>query len=245
MLVDPETLDFIENTDIGIIPQTSEDHCRDAANLKPSDLEHMLKPVTLSPLQEEMLSFHYRLQHEPFPNLIALAEKGKIPKRLASLKGRCPICIPCLFGKAHKRPWRSKSKQSHPIRKKSDPSRSTSFHGSCGLSSTRTKTSITENLTGQRINGAFVIVDHYSYHVYAYLMRNLTLDETLLAKHAYERFLPSLGVTAKAYHADNGWFIDQGFRDDCNLSNQVITFCGFGSHHQNGIAERKIKELML
>ena len=76
-------------------------------------------------------------------------------------------------------------------------------------------------------------------------MRNLTLDETLLAKHAYERFLPSLGVTAKAYHADNGWFIDQGFRDDCNLSNQVITFCGFGSHHQNGIAERKIKELML
>jgi hypothetical protein len=74
-------------------------------------------------------------------------------------------------------------------------------------------------------------------------MQNLTLEETLLAKHAYERFLSTIGVTAQAYHADNGCFADQGFRDDCNLSNQVITFCSVGSHHQNGIAKRKIKEL--
>ena len=98
---------------------------------------------------------------------------------------------------------------------------------------------ITGKLTGQQINGATVIVDHHSDHVYVYLMRNLTLEETLLAKHAYERFLSSIGVTAKAYHADNGGFADQGFRDDCNLSNQVITFCGIGSHHQNRIAEQK------
>jgi hypothetical protein len=70
---------------------------------------------------------------------------------------------------------------------------------------------ITGNLTGQRINGATVILDHYSNNVYVYLMRNLTLDETLLAKHAYERFLSSIEVTAKAYHTDNGRFADQGF----------------------------------
>jgi hypothetical protein len=29
------------------------------------------------------------------------------------------------------------------------------------------------------------------------------------------------------------------------MSNQSITFCGVGGHHQNGIAERKIKELTL
>jgi hypothetical protein len=40
-------------------------------------------------------------------------------------------------------------------------------------------------------------------------------------------------------------FADQGFQDDCHLSNQVITFCGVGSHHQNGIAKCKIKELTL
>ncbi len=119
-LVDPEMLDFIENPDIAIIPQTSKEYCRDATNLKHLDLEHILKPITLSPLQEEMLSYHYWLHHEPFPKLITLAEKGGIPKRLASLKGQCPICIPCLLGKAHKRPLHSKSKELHPIQKSSD-----------------------------------------------------------------------------------------------------------------------------
>ena len=36
-----------------------------------------------------------------------------------------------------------------------------------------------------------------------------------------------------------------GFRDDCLHNNQVITFCDVGSHHQNSIAERKIKDLTL
>ena len=119
-LVYPEMLNFIKNPDIAVIPQTSEEYCRDAANLNPLDLEHILKLVTLSLLQEEMLSYHYCLHYKPFPKLITLAEKGKIPKRLASLKGRCPICIPCLFGKAHKCPWHSKSKELHPIQRKSD-----------------------------------------------------------------------------------------------------------------------------
>ena len=51
-----------------------------------------------------------------------MAELGEIPKRLAQLRGRCPICVSCLFGTAHKRPWRTKSKESHPIRKESDMS---------------------------------------------------------------------------------------------------------------------------
>jgi hypothetical protein len=119
-LIDPKTLNFIENHNIAIIPQTSEEYCRNAAHLNPLDLEHILKPNTLSPLQEEMLSYHYCLHHEPFPKMITLAENGEIPKCLASLKGRHPICISCLFGNAHKRSWHSKSKESHPIRKKSD-----------------------------------------------------------------------------------------------------------------------------
>ncbi len=76
-------------------------------------------------------------------------------------------------------------------------------------------------------------------------MRDLLLEETLLAKHAYEHFLSSIGVTAKAYHANNGCFADKGCKDDCATSNQSIMFCGVGSHHQNGNAERKIKELTL
>ncbi len=94
-------------------------------------------------------------------------------------------------------------------------------------------------------NGATVIIDHYSNQVYVFLMRNLSLEETLIAKHAYERFLSSIGVTAKADHADNEQFADKGSKDDCTMSNQSITFCGVGGHHQNGIAEPNVKELTL
>jgi len=76
-------------------------------------------------------------------------------------------------------------------------------------------------------------------------MKDLMLSEKLMAKHAYECFLALLRVDSKAYHADNGRFADKGFRDDCVSSNQTITFCGVGSHHQNGIAERKIKDITL
>jgi hypothetical protein len=49
-----------------------------------------------------------------------MAESGEMPRCLASLKGCCPICVPCLFGQARKRPWQSESKEIHPIWKKSD-----------------------------------------------------------------------------------------------------------------------------
>ncbi len=104
---------------------------------------------------------------------------------------------------------------------------------------------ISGRLTCTQVNGATIFVDHYSDHVHVFLMRDLTLDETLLGKHAYEQFLLNLGVTSKAYHADNGHFADKGLCDECTSCHQVITFCGIGGHHQNGIAEQKIKELTL
>ncbi len=96
---------------------------------------------------------------------------------------------------------------------------------------------ISGKLAGMQVNGATVFVDHYFDHIYVFLMQDLTLDETTFAKHAYKRFLSSIGVTSKAYHANNGRFDDKGFRDDCISCNQVITFCGVSGHHQNGIAE--------
>ena len=100
-------------------------------------------------------------------------------------------------------------------------------------------------LTNLCVMADTVFVNHFLDHVYVYLMKDLTLSETLLAKHAYERFLASLGVESKSYHTDNGCFAVKGFRDDCISSNQKITFCGVGSHHQNGIAKRKIKDITL
>ncbi len=57
ILVDPETLNFIENQDIALIPQTSADYVRNSANTL-SQMEHIMHPKALSPLQEEMMSHH-------------------------------------------------------------------------------------------------------------------------------------------------------------------------------------------
>ncbi len=89
----------------------------------------------------------------------------------------------CLFGQAHKCPWRSKSKQKHPIRKPTDDApgkRSSLDQMVSGLIP-----QMSGRLTNLRIMGATVFVDHYSDHVYVYLMKDLTLSETLMAKHAY------------------------------------------------------------
>jgi hypothetical protein len=51
--------------------------------------------------------------------MITLAENGRIKKKFAKLKHRLPICMSCIFGTAHHKPWHSKgSKES--IRKESD-----------------------------------------------------------------------------------------------------------------------------
>ena len=107
ILVDSETLNFIKNPDVESIPQTTDDYSHDSVNLLQSELQALTSPMSLSPLQEEMLSYHHRFHHKPFPKLIVMAEKGDIPKHLAYLKGRCPLCVACLFGQAHKCPWQN------------------------------------------------------------------------------------------------------------------------------------------
>ena len=67
----------------------------------------------------------------------------------------------------------------------------------------------------------------------------------LLAKKSFERLANDGGVAIKSYRADNGRFADKLFHDAVQYSNQTIRICAVGDHHQNGIVERKIKELTL
>ncbi len=100
-------------------------------------------------------------------------------------------------------------------------------------------------LTNLRIWGATVFVDHFSDYVYVELMRDLGMDETLLAKSAFERHAHEGGILIESYQADNGCFADAGFQKAIKDANQSINFCAVGAHHQNGIVERRIKELTL
>jgi hypothetical protein len=76
-------------------------------------------------------------------------------------------------------------------------------------------------------------------------MRDLTLEETLLAKSSFEWHASEGGVTIHSYCTDNGHFANSGFQQAIKDAKQTITFCAVGTHHQNGIVERHIKELTL
>ena len=55
--------------------------------------------------------------------------------------------------------------------------------------------------------------------------------------------LPPMVSKLKSYHVDNLRFNDNNFKASCINANQQITYCGVGAHHQNAVAESKVKEL--
>jgi hypothetical protein len=100
-------------------------------------------------------------------------------------------------------------------------------------------------LTQLRIWGATIFVDHFSDYVFVALMHDLTLVKRLLAKSSFERHANEGGVSIISYCTDNGRFADTGFQQAIKDSNQKITCCAVGTHHQNRIIEGQIKELAL
>ena len=78
---------------------------------------------------------------------------------------------------------------------------------------------------------------------FVYLQKTCSAEETIEAKRAFERFAENRGVRVRAYHADNGIFKAKKWVEECRQRKQDLTFAGVNAHHQNGIAERRIREL--
>ena len=199
------TTDF--NTDPHLIPQEPD------APLLASD-------------QTLLMAYHEQLGHTSFAQLQELAKQGTIPKKLANVPP--PKCPSCLYGKAHKRPWRT-----HKIDPKIKP---TTVPGSWFCPNRKGKP------TTSRFRGASVFADHASGFTYVHLHQALTTQETLDAKHAFERVAHQHAVRIMHYHCDNGRFADRAFLDDVRKAGQTITFCYVGAH-QNGVAERRIRDI--
>jgi hypothetical protein len=53
-------------------------------------------------------------------------------------------------------------------------------------------------------------------------MRDFTLDETLMAKTAWEKILMQAGRVVKHYHADNGRFADNGYLDSSIIKTRKL-----------------------
>jgi len=97
--------------------------------------------------------------------------------------------------------------------------------------------------TTQRYKYVTVFVDHFTRYTFIHLQQTITSEETLQAKQEFEAFAQKLGVTILNYHADNGRFADKAFVMDTRQKLQGLTYCGVHAHFQNGIAERRIRDL--
>ena len=216
-------------------PPTTVVHVGPITHVIPDDPE----PKSMEP-QDELLRWHYRLGHLPFDRIKQLADKGQLPKRL--LTCHTPFCAACQYGKMTKRPWRVKGDDKRTAKTATYPGQVVSVDQ---LESTSPGfiAQLKGALTQQRYRYATVFVDQFSRYTYVYLQKRITSQETVMAKHVFERAAAQRGVTIKHYHADNGRFADNAFIQDCQVNNQILSYCGVNAHFQNGIAERRIRDL--
>ena len=169
-----------------------------------------------------------------------MVRQNIIPRRLATCP--VPVCSACLYAKATRKPWRSKRSIIHidnvPTKSGEVVSVDQMVSPTPGLVA-----QMTGKLTTKRYKYATVFVDQASRLGYVYLQKTATADETLVAKDAFERYAKDNGTTVNAYHADNGIFKAHAWVNNCTQKQQRLTFAGVNAHHQNGIVERRIREL--
>ena len=197
------------------------------------------EPTSLDP-HDELLRWHYRLGHLPFERIRHLARSGQLPKRLLTCKK--PFCTACQYGKLTKRPWRVKGDDKQSTKVATRPGQVVSVD-QLEANTPGFIAQLKGKLTQQRYGYATVFVDQFSGYSYVYLQRRITSEETVQAKHAFERAAEQRGVRILHYHADNGRFADNAFIADCNAQRQSLSYCGVNAHFQNGMAERRIRDL--
>jgi hypothetical protein len=82
-----------------------------------------------------------------------------------------------------------------------------------------------------------LFVDHASGKLFNFCQYSSNAVETISSKHCLESLAQQEGFSIKTYHADNGVFALNAFKEECALLDQRYSFSGVGAHHQNGIAE--------
>ena len=97
--------------------------------------------------------------------------------------------------------------------------------------------------TRRRYTTATIFVDQATRYTFINLQLSTSAEETILGKEKFEKLMASYGNPVQAYHADNGVFASNDWKEHCRNQGQRLSFAGVGAHHQNGIAERRIQEI--
>ena len=238
--VTKEFLFPLDEDDIATIPITQAQVERHINRLDHSSLEALLNPPDNSELVKEFMAWHCRLGHIPIDRMLDLCKRGYLPRRFLALKNHNITCPSCIFGKSKRKPWRTKG-QPGSLRSEEEASPGAKVSIDHVISA---QPGLVPRMDGRhtkdRITGACVFIDNHTRYSYTHLQTSIDGEQTLAAKQGFEQHAHSCGVNINAYHADNGIFAEKSFRDEVQSSQQRITFCAVGAHHQNGIVERHI-----
>jgi hypothetical protein len=197
--------------------------------------------IELDSPQDELMRQHVRLGHLPFFKLRALAEKGFLPRKI--IHCRAPKCAACMYAKATKRSW-CYSSEDQPIQP-----RMCSAPGECISVDQRESdqpglvAQMKGKATTARYTCATNFIDQYRRWSYVHFQKSTSGEETVEAKRTFKRMANSYGVRIRHYHGDNGRFAETLFMQEIVKQGQTISFCGVNAHFQNGLAERRIREL--
>ena len=86
--------------------------------------------------------------------------------------------------------------------------------------------------------------DHFSRFLYAHCQEDAMIKSTLESKVAFESFTKWYNICIKHIHSNNGVFATRVFKEHVDASDQNQSFCGVGTHWQNGIVECFIGVIM-
>ena len=189
----------------------------------------------------EFLRMHHKLNHTAPARMQLMAKQGILPRKFANCK--MPICTSCLYGKATRRPWRDKGTSA-----KAEPRKARKPGDCVSIDQLESTTpglvaQMKGRLTTDRYLAATVFTDHYSGFSYVHIQRSTSSIDTVEAKEAFERYSQSHGIRVRHYHADNGRFADNLFKEAVRRKSQTLSFCGVNAHWQNGVAEKRIRDL--
>ena len=129
----------------------------------------------------KLLEIHDRTNHwVPIKEIQVMASMGIFNYKLESCQP--PVCALCMFGCAHKKPWRVKEKNKHVIRSKSETA--AGYNTSLDVLMSSTPGIIPQMsgfLTSDRFWEETVFVDHVTSYIYTHLQRRQPLIESIKA----------------------------------------------------------------
>jgi len=241
--VTEEFLFETDDHDVAQIPVTSSQLKQYVQGLDEETIEALLSPPLNSKLHTEFMAWHSRLGHLSFTKMFSMCEHGQLPRRFLNLRSQKLICPSCVFGQCRRRPWRTKGKPGSLRNDKASKAGDRVSIDHLISAQPGLVPRMDGRHTKDRIVGACVFVDDATGYKYTHLQTSIDGEQSVAAKQAFEDHMNQMNVSIKAYHADNGIFAEREFREEVSSSNQSITYCGVGAHHQNGIAEKAIGDL--